>query len=139
MRRVVAGAAVVVLGLLGAAGRGAAQAPPRTIDLQPTPNCPRADIDRLQKVIAFVQTKSWATHPDATPFLLVPDTADCRVTIKAQKLSDGERAALLSGGDGLLLIGKTKDYAKPSRLPVLIFAVVGGAGLVFVYRRFGRR
>ena len=56
-----------------------------------------------------------------------------------QGLNAGEQAALERGGEGRLAIERTKDNAKPSRLPLLLWVVFGGAGLVFVFVRYGRR
>jgi hypothetical protein len=110
-----------------------------TIPLTPTPGCSQADIDQLQRVITFVRSKSWAEQPEKTAFAIAPDTAACRVVLKINKVSDGEQAALERGGEGRLSIERTKDRAKPSRLPLLLWIVFGGAGLVFVFVRYGRR
>lgn len=110
-----------------------------TIPLTPTPACPQADIDQLQRVISFVQSKSWAEQPDKTAFAIAPDTAACRVVLKIGKVSTGEEAALQRGGEGRLSIELTKERGKPSRLPLLLWVVFGGAGLVFVFVRYGRR
>jgi hypothetical protein len=61
------------------------------------------------------------------------------VVLKINKVSSAEQAALQRGGDGRLSIEKTKDYAKPSRLPLLLWVIFGGAGVVFVFVRYGRR
>jgi opacity protein-like surface antigen len=140
--RVAAVAAVLVFLLTGAA---AAQAQTlkteatSSMNLKPTDKCPQPDIDQLQRVITFVQGQSWSEHPGSKAFLLNPDTAACRVVLKINKVSSGEQAALEKGGEGRLSIQKTKDYAKPSRLPLLLWVVFGGAGVVFVFIRYGRR
>ena len=143
MRTWASAAFAVVLLVLGAAGPAAAQtlttqntAP---ISLKPTDKCPQAEVDRLQRVVTFVQGQSWSEHPGSTAFLLSPDTAACRVVLKINKVSSTERAALERGGEGRLAIEKTKDNAKPSRLPLLLWVVFGGAGLAFVFVRYGRR
>jgi hypothetical protein len=110
-----------------------------TIPLTPTQGCPQADIDQLQRVITFVRGKSWAEQPDKTAFAIAPDTAACRVVLKINKVSAGEQAALERGGEGRLSIERTKERAEPSRLPLLLWVVFGGAGLVFVFVRYGRR
>ena len=61
------------------------------------------------------------------------------MVLKISEVSDGEQAALERGGEGRLSIERTKDNAKPSRLPLLLWVVFGGAGLVFVFVRYGRR
>jgi hypothetical protein len=137
-------AAVALMVLLGIAA-ASAQTPPTPdttpIALTPTDRCPQADIDTLQRVIAFVRSQSWAEKPGSTAFLLNPDTTACRVvlTIEENRLSDAETAALQRGGENRLSIEERKDRAEASRLPLLLWVVFGGAGLVFVYARYGRR
>ena len=134
-------AIAAVCGLIGMAPAMAQTEPEDTsiIPLTPTHECSQADIDQLQRVITFVRSKSWAEQPDKTAFAIVPDTANCRVVLKINKVSDGEQAALERGGEGRLSIERTKERAKPSRLPLLLWVVFGGAGLVFVFVRYGRR
>ena len=142
--RITFAAAVVVLVLLAGTGPASAQTlvtttTAQTINLKPTAKCPETEIDQMQKVISFVQGQSWSEHPGNTAFLLDPDTASCRVVLKINKVSSLEQAALERGGEGRLSIEKTKDYAKPSRLPLLLWMIFGGAGVVFVFIRYGRR
>ena len=59
--------------------------------------------------------------------------------LKINKVSNSEEAALQAGGEGRLAIERTKDNAKPSRLPLLLWVIFGGAGVVFVFIRYGRR
>ena len=143
MRIRVAAVAALLLFVLGGAGPVKAQTlttqPTRTMTLKPTDKCPQPGIDQLQRVIGFVEGQSWSQHPGSTAFALNPDTAACRVVLKINKVSSVEQAALERGGEGRLSIQKTKDYAKPSRLPLLLWVVFGGAGVVFVFRRYGRR
>jgi hypothetical protein len=110
-----------------------------TVPLKPTAQCPQNDIDQLQRVITFVRGKSWAEKPDSTAFSINPDTAACRVVLKINKVSTREEAALERGGEGRLSIERLKDNPKPSRLPLILWVVFGGAGLVFVFARYGRR
>lgn len=134
-------AIVAVFGLIAAAPAVAQAGTPdtSTIPLTPTQACSQADIDQLQRVITFVRSKSWAEQPDKTAFAIAPDTAACRVVLKINKVSAGEEAALQRGGEGRLSIERTKERAEPSRLPLLLWVVFGGAGLVFVFVRYGRR
>jgi hypothetical protein len=143
-----AGVAAVVALVSAAAVSGGAAAPasaqtevtqPTAPNLRPTPKCPPSEIDRMQKVISFVQSQSWSQHPGSVAFIISPDTETCRVVVKIGKVSSAERAALEQGGHGRLSIEKTKDYARPSRLPLLLWLVFGGAGVVFVFVRYGRR
>lgn len=110
-----------------------------SIPLTPTDECPRTDIDQLQRVITFVRGKSWAENPAKTAFAISPDTASCRVVLKINKVSAEEQAALERGGEGRLSIERTKDNPEPSRLPLLLWVVFGGVGLVFIFVRYGRR
>jgi hypothetical protein len=143
VRRIRWALAVAALGLLVGAGPAVAQTATTqgdtTIPLTPTHECSQTDIDQLQRVITFVRSKSWAENPASTAFAISPDTAACRVVLKINKVSSQEEAALERGGEGRLSIEKTKDNAKPSRLPLLLWVVFGGAGLVFVFVRYGRR
>ena len=135
--------AVAALGLLTGMGSAAAQTATSegtdSIPLKPTQECAQNDIDQMQRVITFVRGKSWAEKPDTTAFAISPDTANCRVVLKINKVSSGEQAALERGGEGRLSIERTKDTPKPSKLPLLLWAVFGGAGLVFIFTRYGRR
>ena len=141
--RIRAAAAVVLLAALAGTGSASAQTLVTTttapMNLKPTTKCPQSEIDQMEKVISFVQGQSWAQHPGNTAFLLDPDTSTCRVVMKISKVSSAEQAALERGGDGRLSIEKTKDYAKPSRLPLILWIIFGGAGVVFVFIRYGRR
>lgn len=136
--RVFAIAAVCVVAISPAVAQDAPEEAPN-IPLTPTQECPQAEIDRLQRVITFVRSKAWAENPDKTAFAIAPDTAKCRVVLKINKVSAAERAALEAGGEGRLTIELTKDKAKPSRLPLLLWVIFGGAGLIFVFLRYGRR
>jgi hypothetical protein len=128
---------------IGAGGPASAQTlttqPTAAVNLKPTDKCPQPEIDQMQKVIGFVEGQSWSEHPGSQGLRIVPDTTTCRVVLKINKVSSAEQAALEHGGDGRLSIEKTKDYAKPSRLPLLLWVVFGGAGVVFVFVRYGRR
>lgn len=131
--------AVAVLVLLLAGGPVSAQTSTTPFNMEPTEQCPQTDIDRLQRVITFVRSQSWAEDPGNNAFLLNPDTTACRVVLKINKVSSQEEAALEQGGEGLLSIELTRDNAKPSRLPLLLWVIFGGAGVVFVFVRYGRR
>ena len=140
IRRAVAVAALGLLtGLAPAAAEAADGRNAATIPLQPTAQCPQDDIDQLQRVITFVQSKSWAEDPGDTAFAIAPDTSTCRVILRINKVSSQEEAALEQGGEGKLSIERTKDNAEPSRLPLILWVVFGGAGLVFVFRRYRGR
>lgn len=135
--------ALAVLVLAISADPAGAQTPTtqdtKPFELKPTAQCGQTDIDRLQRVITFVRSQSWAEHPGDEAFLLNPDTNTCRVVLKINEVSTSEEAALQAGGEGRLAIERTKDKAKPSRLPLLLWVIFGGAGVVFVFVRYGRR
>jgi len=137
--------ALALAALLLAIGAGPAAAQTLTtqdttpFELKPTAQCPQPDIDQLQRVITFVRSQSWAEHPGDNSFFISPDTDACRVVLKINKVTGSEQAALQAGGEGRLAIEHTKDNAKPSRLPLLLWVVFGGAGVVFVFVRYGRR
>ena len=142
MQRIGRALAIAAMCGLAVAGPVAAQTDTQdtgTVPLTPTQECPQASIDQLQRVITFVRSKSWAEDPGKTAFAIAPDTANCRVVLQISKVSSGEQAALERGGEGKLSIERTKDNAKPSRLPLVLWVVFGGAGLVFVFVRYGRR
>ena len=134
--------AIAALGLIAGVSPAVAQTATTEgdagIPLKPTAQCSQNDIDQLQRVITFVRTKSWAEQPDKTAFAISPDTATCRVVLKINKVSGQEEAALQRGGEGRLAIEKLKDHPKPSRLPLILWVVFGGSGLVFVFARYGR-
>lgn len=135
-------ALLVVVGLV-AMGAGPAGAQVSTEDtkppaLEPTESCPQADIDSLQRVIKFLRDKSWADDPAKTALSISPDTDNCRVLLKVSELSDDEAAALQRGGENRLTVEETKDHGKASRLPLVLWVVFGGAGLVLIFLRYGR-
>jgi hypothetical protein len=140
IRRALAVAALgLMVGLTPAVAQTGTTEDTATIPLKPTAQCPQNDIDQLQRVITFVRGKSWAEKPESTAFAISPDTGACRVVLKINKVSSQEEAALQHGGEGRLSIEKLKDNPKPSRLPLILWVVFGGAGLVFVFARYGRR
>lgn len=135
--------AMVTLLVVSWAGPAAAQtstpADTKPIPLEPTARCPQADIDTLQRVINFVRSKSWADDPGSTSLVMEPDTANCRIVLKVPELSDDEAAALQRGGENRLTVEETKDHGKASRLPLVLWVVFGGAAVVLVFLRYGRR
>ena len=135
--------AVLLAAVLGSSAVASAQTLESStnapMNVKPTDKCPQTDVDQMEKVITFVQGQSWSEHPGNSAFSLSPDTANCRVVLKIHQVTSVEQAALERGGEGRLAIQKTKDYGKPSRLPLLLWVVFGGAGVVFVFVRYGRR
>jgi hypothetical protein len=142
--RLVTVAALLVVMAPVAVGLGPAAAQTSTEDtqapsLEPTASCPQADIDTLQRVIKFVRDKSWADDPGKTALSISPDTDNCRVVLKISELSDDEAAALQRGGENRLTVEETRDHGKASRVPLVLWVVFGGAGLVLIFLRYGRR
>jgi hypothetical protein len=111
----------------------------KPIALEPTARCPQGDIDSLQRVISFVQSKSWADDPGSIALRIEPDTVNCRIVLQVPELSDDEAAALQRGGENRLTVEETKDHGKASRLPLVLWLVFGGAAVVLVFLRYGRR
>jgi hypothetical protein len=138
IRRALALAALGLIVGIGPAVAATGASEGEGVPLKPTAQCPQNDIDQLQRVITFVRSKSWAEQPDKTAFNITPDTAACRVVLKINKVTTTEETALERGGEGRLSIEKIKDHAKPSRLPLILWVVFGGSGLVFVFARYGR-
>jgi len=134
-------AAVAAWLVVLAAGPAVAQESTDTspIPLEPTAQCPQADIDTLQRVISFVRGQSWADEPGTTAFTISPDTANCRIVLKISELSDEEAAALQRGGENRLTVEETEDHGRASRLPLVLWVVFGGAGLALLFARYGRR
>lgn len=140
MRRVVALVALVLgVGAGSAAAQTLVTQDSKPFDLAPTAQCPQTEIDELQRVISFVSSRSWAEHPGNAAFSLTPDTNACRVVLRINEISSSEQAALQAGSEGRLAIERTKENAEPSRLPLLLWVIFGGAGVVFVFVRYGRR
>ena len=78
--------------------------------------------------------KSWAQNPDSTAVSLSPNTATCQVVLRINRLSPSERMALTVGAGPRLTIQYEHDDHR-SRLPLLLWIIFGGAGLIWVYRR----
>lgn len=138
--RLVAMATLLVVSWAGpAVAQTSSPADTKPIPLEPTAQCPQADIDTLQRVISFVRSQSWADDPGSTAFVINPDTANCRIVLKVPELSDDEAAALQRGGENRLTVEETKDRGRASRVPLVLWVVFGGAAVVLVYLRYGRR
>jgi hypothetical protein len=110
---------------------------PLRVSLQPTDTCPQAGVDELEEAIDFVQGKAWAEKPGSVPLNIAPDVNACKVTLIVGKLSKTEEAALQAGAGPRLAIVHRSDWGRPSR--VLLVLWVGGSGLIWMFRRYGRR
>ncbi len=67
----------------------------------------------------------------------MPDTTTCRVVLRIDHLTPEERSALATGAGSRLVIQNVKDYRRPSRLPLFLWVILGGSGLIWLYRRTG--
>ncbi|HVW32307.1 MAG TPA: hypothetical protein VHL53_07195 [Acidimicrobiia bacterium] len=137
---------VFVLGTAAAPAGAAGPVPPNVAapdrpvrpSLQPTTTCPPPAVDQLQRAIDFVQGRTWADKPGNTPLNLSPDLIACTVTLNVGPLSKTEEAALQAGAGPRLAIVHHRDFAKPSRVLLILWVVFGGSGLVWMFRRYAR-
>ena len=104
----------------------------------PTDACPQPALDELNETIAFVRGKTWTDQPGRHSLALAPDLTTCRVVLHIGQLSDAEEAALQAGAGSRLAIEYRRDWAKPSRLLLILWVVLGSSGVIWVYRRYGR-
>ena len=109
------------------------------MQLKPTATCPQDVLDELNKTIEFVRGQTWTDHPGTNPLAIAPDLNACRVVLHVGHLTDEEEAALQAGAGSRLAIEYRRDWAKPSRLLLILWIVFGGSGVIWVYRRYGRR
>jgi hypothetical protein len=70
---------------------------------------------------------------------LAPDLDICRVVLHVGQLSPEEEAALLAGAGSRLVIEHRRDWARSSRLPLILWTVFGGSAVVWLYRHSARR
>ena len=107
--------------------------------MDPTATCPQDALDELSRAIDFVRGQTWADQPGSNPLTISPDLNACRVVLSVGHLSDQEEAALQAGAGSRLAIEYRKDWARPSRLLLILWVVFGGSGVVWIYRRYARR
>lgn len=107
--------------------------------LEPTATCPQDAIDELNKTIEFVRGQTWADQPGNNPQTIAPDLNACRVVLHVGHLTDQEEDALQAGAGPGLVIEYRRDWARPSRLLLILWIVFGGSGVIWVYVRYGRR
>ena len=109
------------------------------LNLKPTATCPQDALDELHTTIEFVRGQTWTDRPGDNALTLVPDLTACRVVLHVGELTSDEEAALRAGAGSRLAIEYRRDWARPSRLLLMLWIVFGGSGLIWVYRRYGRR
>ena len=107
--------------------------------LTPTATCPADAVDELSETIEFVRGQTWADQPGSNPLTIAPDLNACRVVLHVGQLNDQEEAALKAGAGSRLAIEYRRDWARPSRLLLILWVVFGGSGLIWVYVRYARR
>lgn len=115
---------------------GASAAAP---ELQPTAACPADAVAELQQTIDFVRGQTWAEVPGTMSLNIAPDLNACRVVLNIGELSPREEAALQAGAGSRLAIEYRRDWARPSRVWLILWIVFGGAGLMWMFRRYARR
>jgi hypothetical protein len=118
---------------------GVGQTPASAATLEPTATCPQDAVDELGRAIEFVRGQTWTDRPGSNPLTILPDLNACRVVLNVGHLNDREEAALQAGAGSRLSIEYRKDWARPSRLLMVLWLVFGGSGVVWVYRRYARR
>jgi hypothetical protein len=109
------------------------------MQLNPTATCPQDALDELTKTIEFVREQTWTDRPGSHPLNLSPDLNACRVVLHVGQLSDEEEAALQAGAGSRLAIEYRRDWARPSRLLLILWIIFGGSGVVWVYWRYRRQ
>ncbi len=112
---------------------------PSGMQLNPTATCPQDALDELTKTIEFVREQTWTDRPGSHPLNLSPDLNACRVVLHVGQLSDEEEAALQAGAGSRLAIEYRRDWARPSRLLLILWIIFGGSGVVWVYWRYRRQ
>jgi hypothetical protein len=129
-------AATGVLILLSLGWTTVATAAPQ---LEPTATCPADAVAELNRAIDFVRAQTWADEPGTMPLNISPDLNACRVVLNVGQLSAPEEAALYEGAGSRLAIEYRRDWARPSRVLLILWVVFGGSGLVWMFRRFAGR
>ena len=111
---------------------------PAGMQLNPTATCPRDALDELNEAIEFVRGRTWTERPEGHALNITPDVEACRVVLHIGDLSHEEEAALHAGAGSRLAIEYRRDWARPSRVLLILWIVFGGAGVIWVYRHYYR-
>ena len=132
--------AILAMESVGPLGRPAgAQTGPmgdsKQLHLTPTATCPQPDLDELARAVDFVKGQSWTKNPDSAGFEIAPDTTACQVVLRINHLNPDERTALTTGAGPRLVIKGVRDPPRPSRLPLFLWIIFGGSGLIWLFRR----
>ena len=107
--------------------------------LEPTATCPADAVAELRQTIDFVRAQTWAEEPEKMSLNIAPDLNACRVVLNIGRLSAREEAALQAGAGSRLAIEYRRDWARPSRVLLILWVVFGGAGLLWTFHRYARR
>lgn len=128
--------AVCASGLLALGGPSLAAETPQ---FAPTATCPPDAVAELRRTIDFVRAQTWTEQPGKTALNISPDLNACRVVLNVGQLSAEEEAALQAGAGSRLAIEYRRDWARPSRVLLILWIVFGGSGLIWMYRHYARR
>ena len=118
---------------------GGASRPASGLEWQPTAGCPEEAVEEITRTIDFVRTQEWAEQPGSYALNLAPDIETCRVVLHVGGLSQQEEAALRAGAGSRLAIEHRRDWARSSRVPLVLWTIFGGSAVVWTYRRYARR
>lgn len=110
-----------------------------TPQFSPTATCPPDAVAELHRTIEFVRAQTWTDQPGQMALNISPDLNACRVVLNVGQLSAEEEAALQAGAGSRLTIEYRRDWARPSRVLLILWIVFGGSGLIWTYRRYARR
>ena len=105
---------------------------------QPTATCPPEALDELNKAIEFIRGRTWTDRPGGQALNIAPDVDACRVVLHIGDLSHEEEAALQAGAGSRLAIEYRQDWARPSRVLLILWVLFGGSGVIWVYRHYYR-
>jgi hypothetical protein len=108
------------------------------MQLQPTAACPQDAIDELNQAIEFVRGRTWTDQPEGRALNIAPDVDTCRIVVHIGELSPEEEVALQAGAGSRLAIEYRRDWARPSRVLLILWIVFGGSAVIWVYRHYYR-
>jgi len=86
-----------------------------------------------------VRSQAWTERSGSIAINISPDVKACRIVLHVGQLNPEEEAALHAGGGSRLAIEYRRDWARPSKLPLILWVVFGGSALVWVFRRAARQ